>query len=132
VAGGGGILINPEGTIEFRYAWGLGQKTNNQAKADGMLLGLILAQRNGIKKMQVLGDSMIIIRHMINTSKAKITNLNQIIKIAQNLLPAFESVSFYHVMRGNNQEVDRQANKGCHLEEEKSVINDVVGMTNIP
>jgi len=48
---GQGIFINPEGIIEFIYAWGLGWKTNDQEEVYGMLLGVILAQRNDIKKI---------------------------------------------------------------------------------
>lgn len=132
VAWGGGIFINPEGIIEYRYAWGLGWKKNNQAKAYGLFLGLTFAQKKGIKTIQVLGNSMIIIRHMIYASSAKNTTLNQIIKRSQGLIPSFELVSFFHSLRGNNQEADKQANHAYQLREERSIVNEVAGMTSIP
>ena len=107
VVGGGGILTNPEGIVEFRYAWGLGWKTNNLAEVYGLFLGLTLAQNKGIKKLQFQGDSMIIIRHMIYATKAKNTTLNQIIKRSHGLLPTFDLVSFYHILKRNNQEADK-------------------------
>ena len=32
-AGGGGVIITPEGNLEINFTWGLGLKTNNMAKA---------------------------------------------------------------------------------------------------
>lgn len=37
VAGGGGILFNPDGITEIKFAWGLGRKTNNQVEMYGLL-----------------------------------------------------------------------------------------------
>ena len=47
---GGGILINPEGIIEDKYAWGLGKKTNNQAEAYGLFFCLTLAQKRALER----------------------------------------------------------------------------------
>lgn len=132
VAGGGGILSNLEGIIEFRYAWGLGWKTNNQAEVYGLFLGLTLAQKKGIKIIQALRDSMIIIRHMIYATRDKNTTLNQIIKRYHGLLPSFDLVSFYHILKINNQEADKQANHACQLREERCILNEVKSMTKIP
>jgi len=104
VAWGGGIFFNPEGIIRYRYAWGFGWKEDNQEKAYGLFLGLTLAQKKGIKTIQLLGNAMVIIRHMIYASSAKNTTLNQIIKRSHGLIPSFEFVSFFHVLRGNNHE----------------------------
>lgn len=43
VEGGGRILINLEGIIEYRFSRGLGKKKNNQEDAYGMYLDLTLA-----------------------------------------------------------------------------------------
>ena len=32
VAGAGGILLDPGGQVEQRFAWGLGSRTNNEAE----------------------------------------------------------------------------------------------------
>jgi len=69
-----------------------------------LFLGLTLAQKKGIKTIQLLGNAMVIIRHMIYASSAKNTTLNQIIKRSHGLIPSFEFVSFFHVLRGNNHE----------------------------
>lgn len=68
MAGGGGILINPDGNIEDMYARSLGWRTNNQVEAYGLLFGMNMAITEGIKKPQILGESMIIINHMRNNT----------------------------------------------------------------
>lgn len=76
MVGGGGIIMNHEGIIEDRYAWGLGMKTNNQSEAYGLFLRLSLAQKKGIKDMKILWDSMLIIKHMKYNSGAQNIKLN--------------------------------------------------------
>jgi len=95
VARGGGILINPEGIIEDKYSWGLGRKKRNQAEAYGFLFSLTLAQKKDIRMIEVLVDSMLIIKHMNHSSSVKNMNLNQIIKRFQGMIPLIEFVSFF-------------------------------------
>ena len=80
MAGGGGVLITPDGKIDEWYVWGLGKKTNNQAEAYGLLLGLTLAQQKRIRILNVMGESLLIIKSMINNREAKNSMLNQILK----------------------------------------------------
>ena len=42
VAGAGGILVDPGGQVEQRFAWGLGSRTNNEAEWMALLQGLQL------------------------------------------------------------------------------------------
>jgi len=128
----GGILINFEGIVEDGYAWGQVRKTNNQVEAYGFLLGLSLAKKNGIKEMQMLGDSMLIINHMRYNSATQNIILNQIIKCSQGMISLFDHVTFFHVLRGNNQEADRQANLACWMNEESSNVNGIKEMIFIP
>ena len=64
VAREGGILINHKGNIEDIYAWGLCRNTDNQVEAYGLFLRLSLTHKKGIMKIQVLGDSMLTVKHM--------------------------------------------------------------------
>lgn len=82
-------------------------KINNQAEAYVLFLGLSLAQKKEIKDMQILGDSMLIIKHMNNNSTAQDIKLNQIIKRTQGMIPLFEQVKFFHILRGKNKKLTR-------------------------
>lgn len=132
MAGGGGILISLEGNIEDRDAWGLGRKTNNQAEFMVCFSDYPWLKKNGIRKIQVLGDSMLIIKHMNYNSSANNMNLNQIIKRSQGMIPFFDLVLFFHILRGNNQEADKQENLAYQLNAERSIMNEVEEMTCIP
>ena len=49
VDGGGGILVNPEGSIHLTYSWALGMDTNNIVDALALWKGLNQAQGLNIK-----------------------------------------------------------------------------------
>lgn len=96
----------------------MGMQTNNQVEAYGLLLGLSLAQKMGIKYMHILGVSMLIIKHMNFNSAAQNIILNQIIRRTKGMIPLFEQVRLFHILRGNNKEADKQSNLACRMIEE--------------
>jgi hypothetical protein len=53
--------MNPRGTIETSYAWGLGISSNNQEKDYSLLQGLRIANDSRIQFLIVLGASKAII-----------------------------------------------------------------------
>jgi len=61
-AGGGGVLLNPDGSTEFRYQWGLGIESNNRAEALTLWQGLNLAIKRNLLTLSVFGDSRLIIQ----------------------------------------------------------------------
>lgn len=52
-------------------------------------------------------------------------NLSQIIKIFQVIFPLFDLVSFFHILRGNNQEADKLETLACRLNAERSIVNEI-------
>lgn len=69
---------------------------------------------------------------MIYATKAKNTTLNLIIKRYHGFLPSFDLVSFYHILKRNNQEADKQANHACQLREERCILDEFKSTANIP
>ena len=65
VAGGGGVIINPEEHKEITCSWSIGFGTNNQAEAYGSLMGLKQIQTLMVNKELIFGDSRLIIQAMI-------------------------------------------------------------------
>ena len=57
VAGGGGVIVCPEGNIEIEYYWNIGNDTNNMAKAYGIWKGLKQLEAMGVEESTVIGDS---------------------------------------------------------------------------
>lgn len=67
--------------------------------------------------MTVVGDSIIVIHHMVfkGLPKTPILNLDILLCCTQKLLKGIEEVKFLHAMRGLNQRADRMANTACSL-----------------
>ena len=54
-AGGGGVIICPEGKTETKYYWNIGNDTNNMVEAYGLWQGLKQLNPWGCKKPLLLG-----------------------------------------------------------------------------
>jgi len=116
VAGGGGILINPKGTIEASYSWGLGRRSNNQAEIYGILQGLIIAKDRVVGDIIILGYPMITIQYIIKGNRPKENHLSRSLQRIRTLMENFHSRNFFHIIRSNNMEVDMMENLACSLE----------------
>ena len=57
MAGGGGIIICPEGKIQVEYFWNIGTDTNNIAKAYRLWQGIKQLKEKGVEEAIVFGDS---------------------------------------------------------------------------
>ena len=66
MAGAGGILLDPGGNIEQSFAWGLGNRTNNEAEWLALLQGLQILQAKNYRKVLIFGDSNYVISKLIN------------------------------------------------------------------
>jgi len=113
VAGAGGILVDPGGQVEHRFAWGLGSRTNNEAEWLALLQGLQLIWTKKLQKVLVFGDSRHVIYKMINGYPTGDIKCRRLYKKAQLLLS--QQVEFYHILRQINKEADAMANVGASL-----------------
>jgi len=57
MAGGGGVIINPEGKIEMEYFWNIENDSNNMAEAYGLWQGIKPLEKKGVEEAIVFGDS---------------------------------------------------------------------------
>jgi ribonuclease HI len=65
VIGVGGVILEPRGNHIVKYAWILGQATNNQAKEYTLLKGVQLAKGLQLQHLIIVGDSKNTIQCMI-------------------------------------------------------------------
>ena len=56
-AGSGGAILDMSGNIILKFAWGLGQNSNNIAEILAIWQGLMQARSLSIKKLAIIGDS---------------------------------------------------------------------------
>ena len=94
---GGIILFDPEG----KELWARGRQfpeaiSNNVAEYNALICGLEDCLKEGVKEVEVKGDSQLVIRQMNGVYKARSPNLQDLYKRAMELKEAFESGKFVH------------------------------------
>eukprot|EP00253_Pinus_taeda_P013625 PITA_13625 len=119
--GAGGVIYFAEGLSSISFAWGLGEKTNNQAEILGLLKACHIAREKSAKDIQVFGDSEILIKKLIREEYFNNVGLNKILDRLKTVLQSFDSCKFYHIIRNSNKEADRMANLGSTLN--KGILN---------
>lgn len=109
-AGYGAFLRFEDGrTIE---SWGyLGITTNNVAEYAGLLAALEVAQQQGSTELEVVSDSQLLVRQMLGEYRVKHPNLIPLFAKAQQLRRQFRAFRIRHVLRAENKDADRLANR---------------------
>eukprot|EP00253_Pinus_taeda_P007191 PITA_07191 len=120
-AGAGGVIYFAEGLSSVSFAWGLEEKTNNQAEILGLLKACHIAREKSAKDIQVFRDSEILIKKLIKEEYFNNVGLNKILDRLKTVLQSFDSCKFYHILRNSNKEADRMANLGSTLN--KGILN---------
>jgi ribonuclease HI len=115
-AGGGGIISNPNENIILRYAWGLGIESTNKAEALSLWQGLTQALSLNIQDLIMIGVSRMIIQVLNQNTRVANGKLQHVIDKIIILRRHFHSIQMFHVLRGNNAQVDEEANVGGCLE----------------
>jgi ribonuclease HI len=80
--------------------------SNNEAEYEALLVGLRGAKELGVKKLQVFGDSELVIRQYDGFYVVKSANLAVYKAIAQKLVPSFLSIEFNVIGRNDNRLAD--------------------------
>ena len=78
--GGGGVIICPEGNIETKYYWNIGNDMNNMAKAYVLWQGLKQLEAIGVEEAIFIGDSQIIIQTMNGSKHCQNLRLCRLVK----------------------------------------------------
>ena len=111
LCGAGGILYLKEDHY-FTLKVGLGIGTNNLVELYAMKLLLILALDKPITKVQVFGDSLLVINWIIGKFIIHNLQLAQILQEVNRLSDFFEQTEFKHIYRERNALADKLANDG--------------------
>ena len=117
----GGILLDPRGHVEQTFTWGLGHRTNNEAKWLVLLQGLQSLANKDLSKIAIFEDSQHVIFKMINVytiGSIKCHRLHD--KIIPLMTKSFE---LFHILRTNNSATDALANMGASLPQGQFSLN---------
>ncbi len=93
-------------------AWGfIGTNTNNVAEYGGLLAALKIAHEEGVTDLEVVSDSQLLVRQMLGEYRVKHPNLVPLFMEAQKMRRRFAGFRIRHVLRAENKEADRLANR---------------------
>ena len=113
MAGAGGVLLDPGGKIEHSFAWGLGNRTNNEAEWLALLQGLHILQAKNFRKVLIFGDSKHVISKLINGYPSGAIKCRRLYNKVKSLM--HHSFQPLHILRMNNSAADAMANIGASL-----------------
>lgn len=89
----------------------LGEQTNNFAEYSGLIAALEYAVKSGVKSLQVVSDSELLVKQMKGQYKVRSESLLDIYREAKQLVSRLEHFEIRHVLRAYNRDADRLANE---------------------
>ncbi len=107
----GWVLYDPSGHEHEADGVRLGSTTNNVAEWTGLLRGLEHAIARGIRKLDVRGDSELVVKQVTGVYKVKNAALKPIAEDVARVLRNFDAVDVRHVYRNDNARADAVANE---------------------
>lgn len=110
-AGAGAVIISPDGHIVAKVGKFLGDSTNNVAEYMGLILGLKRAKAMGIKELDVLADSELMVKQLSGEYAVKADHLKPLHLEAEALLKGFADVTVRHIPREENAQADAMSNR---------------------
>jgi ribonuclease HI len=110
-AGAGAVIVNVDGHIVAKVGKFLGDSTNNVAEYMGLILGLKRAKAMGIKELDVLADSELMVKQLSGEYAVKAEHLKPLHLEAEALLKGFAEVTVRHIPREENAAADAMSNR---------------------
>lgn len=110
-AGAGAVIVSPDGHIVAKVGKFLGDETNNVAEYMGLIIGLKRAKAMGIKELDVLADSELMVRQLNGDYAVKAEHLKPLHDEAKALLKAFTEIEVRHIPREENAQADAMSNR---------------------
>jgi ribonuclease HI len=108
-AGAGAVLFDPAGHPKGEVSQYLGETTNNVAEYQALLHGLKLALELGVKDLQIMADSLLIVQQLKGAYQVKTPHLYPLFSQARQTLQEFNPCALSHLDRSLNHEADRLA-----------------------
>jgi ribonuclease HI len=108
---GAGGTIKLSTSLVHKWYMNCGPGSNSKAKLMGAWATLFLSNLLVLPKIQILGDSKVIIDWLNEKSELRVSSLEGWKQRIQILRNTFESIQFYHIYREYNKEADALSKK---------------------
>lgn len=109
-AGAGVAFFGPDGRLIGEAGRYLGCATNNEAEYQGLLLGLEVARAQGLRELEVVADSELLVKQLKGEYRVREPRLRKLYDELQARLASFRW-TIRHTPRADNAEADRMANE---------------------
>lgn len=110
-AGAGVAFFDAAGRLVGEAGLYLGIATNNEAEYNGLLLGLEIASAHGLRDLDVVADSELLVKQMNGQYKVREPRLKALHARVREQAARLGRVTFRHVPRAENAEADRMSNE---------------------
>ncbi len=114
-AGIGVVIEKDDGNKEQIYKY-IGMTTNNIAEYTALKEALMRAEELGEKHVSVIMDSELVVKQIKGEYRVKNEGLKPLYKDIKNIIREFDYFEIRHVMRKDNKEADKLANKAMDEE----------------
>jgi ribonuclease HI len=108
---GAGGIIKLSNTLAHKWYLNCGIGSNTKAELLGAWATLHIANLLALPKIQILGDSKVIIEWLNDRSELRVTSLEGWKKRIKTLKNTFENTQFFHIYREYNKEADSLSKK---------------------
>ena len=109
-AGAAYVITTTDGQPVASDSQFIGVGTNNVAEYTALIDGLEAAAKLGVRQLQIVSDSELLVRQIIGEYRVRSENILDLYHAAQMALMKFDRWQIRHVPRSQNREADRLVN----------------------
>jgi probable phosphoglycerate mutase len=110
------VLEDEDGNVLESHGEAIGHATNNVAEYRAVIAGLEAAKRHGVRDLEVVSDSELVVKQMRGEYKVKNDALRELSTRAARLARELGSVRYTAVRREHNELADRLVNEALDAE----------------
>ena len=112
----GVVLEAEDGTVLAAEGKAIGTATNNVAEYSGLVAGMAKAAELGVRELEVVSDSELLVKQMRGDYRVKTEALRVLWEEANDLEQRFARVRYTAVRRAHNELADRLVNQALDAE----------------
>jgi ribonuclease H / adenosylcobalamin/alpha-ribazole phosphatase len=112
----GYVLESDDGHVLAAHGEAIGHATNNVAEYSGLVAGMAKAAELGVRELEVVSDSELLVKQMRGEYRVKNDALRALWEEANDLERRFAKVRYTAVRRAHNELADRLVNEALDAE----------------
>jgi ribonuclease HI len=112
----GYVLETDDGHVLATHGEAIGRATNNVAEYRGLVAGMAKAAELGVRELEVVSDSELLVKQMRGEYRVKNEALKELWDDASDLERKFAKVRYTAVRRAHNELADRLVNEALDAE----------------